>query len=73
MTINWKQYDPGQCYDELISTPGYARAVARNLTSWLRGLSQEELQSRNVDAEQAIIDKGVTYTDNSDGENIDRA
>ena len=73
MTINWKQYDPGQCYDELISTPGYARAVARNLTSWLRGLSQEELQARKVDAELAIIDKGVTFTVYSDGENIDRA
>ena len=73
MSINWKQYDPGECYDELISTPGYARAVARNLTSWLRGLSEEELQARKVDAELAIIDKGVTFTVYSDGENIDRA
>ena len=73
MTIDWKKYDPGECYDELISTPGYARAAARNLTSWLRSLSDEELQARKVDAELAIIDKGVTFTVYSDGENIDRA
>jgi uncharacterized circularly permuted ATP-grasp superfamily protein len=73
MSIDWKKYDPGKCYDELISTPGYARAAARNLTSWLRGLSEEDLQARKVDAELAIIDKGVTFTVYSDGENIDRA
>lgn len=73
MNINWKNYDPGESYDELISTPGYARAPARNLTAWLRSLSDEELQVRKVDAELAIIDKGVTFTVYSDGENIDRA
>ena len=73
MSIDWKSYDPGEFYDELISTPGYARAPARNLTAWLRSLSQEELQVRKDDAELAIIDKGVTFTVYSDGENIDRA
>ena len=73
MSIDWKNYDPGEFYDELISTPGYARAPARNLTSWLRSLSHEELQVRKLDAELAIIDKGVTFTVYSDGENIDRA
>ena len=73
MTIDWKNYDPGEFYDELISTPGYARAPARNLSAWLRSLSDEELQLRKVDAELAIIDKGVTFTVYSDGENIDRA
>ena len=73
MTIDWKSYDPGDCYDELISTPGYARAPARNLTAWLRSLSNEDLQARKLDADLAIIDKGVTFTVYSDGENIDRA
>ncbi|MGB5716174.1 MAG: circularly permuted type 2 ATP-grasp protein [Gammaproteobacteria bacterium] len=73
MTIDWKSYDPGEFYDELISTPGYARAPARNLTAWLRSQSDEDLQARKLDAELAIIDKGVTFTVYSDGENIDRA
>ncbi|MBT8116477.1 MAG: circularly permuted type 2 ATP-grasp protein, partial [Gammaproteobacteria bacterium] len=73
MTIDSKKYDPNECYDELISTPGYARAPARGLTAWLRSLSDEELQARKLDAELAILDKGVTFTVYSDGENIDRA
>jgi uncharacterized circularly permuted ATP-grasp superfamily protein len=73
MAIDWKHYDPGEFYDELISTPGYPRAAARPLAAWLRSLSDEDLQSRKVDAELAIIDKGVTFTVYSDGENIDRA
>ena len=73
MTIDWKKYDPNGCYDELISTPGYARAPARGLTAWLRSLSDDELQGRKLDAELAILDKGVTFTVYSDGENIDRA
>ena len=73
MAIDWKHYDPGEFYDELISTPGYPRAAARPLAAWLRSLSDEDMQSRKVDAELAIIDKGVTFTVYSDGENIDRA
>ena len=73
MAIDWKKYDPGECYDELISTPGYARAATRNLAAWLRSLTDEELQLRKLDAELAIIDKGVTFTVYSEGENIDRA
>ncbi len=73
MPIDWKEYDPKQCYDELISTPGHARAAARRITAWLRKLTDEELHNRKLDAELAIIDKGVTFTVYSDGENIDRA
>jgi uncharacterized circularly permuted ATP-grasp superfamily protein len=73
MAIDWKKYDPNGCYDELISSPGYARACARSLAAWLRGLSTEELQGLKVDAELAILDKGVSFTVYSDGENIDRA
>lgn len=28
-TIDWSRYDPGPFHDELISTPGNARAAAR--------------------------------------------
>ncbi|MBT8420760.1 MAG: circularly permuted type 2 ATP-grasp protein, partial [Gammaproteobacteria bacterium] len=73
MTIDWKGYDPGQCHDELIASPDHARAAARHLITWLGSLSPEELHSRKLHAELAIIDKGVTFTVYSDGENIDRA
>jgi len=73
MTIDWKNYDPGEYHDELIVSPDCARAPARHLTNWLGSLSAEELNSRKLHAELAIIDKGVTFTVYSDGENIDRA
>ncbi|MFZ1537866.1 MAG: circularly permuted type 2 ATP-grasp protein [Chromatiaceae bacterium] len=73
MAIDWNLYDPKGNYDELIGSPGIPRPSATNLTAWLRSLSDEELQMRKLDAELAIIDKGVTFTVYSDGENIDRA
>jgi uncharacterized circularly permuted ATP-grasp superfamily protein len=73
MTIDWKTYDPGDGYDEIISSPGYARQAAKTLVAWLRRLKLDDLKSRKLDAELAIIDKGVTFTVYSDGENIDRA
>jgi uncharacterized circularly permuted ATP-grasp superfamily protein len=73
MAIDWNLYDPKGGYDELIGSPGNPRPSATNLTAWLRSLSDEELQMRKLDAELAIIDKGVTFTVYSDGENIDRA
>ncbi|MBP6582597.1 MAG: circularly permuted type 2 ATP-grasp protein, partial [Chromatiaceae bacterium] len=73
MAIDWNLYDPKGGYDELIGSLGIPRPSATNLTAWLRSLSDEELQMRKLDAELAIIDKGVTFTVYSDGENIDRA
>lgn len=61
MSIDWKNYDPGEFHDQLISTPGYARAPARNLTAWLRSLSADELQVRKLDAELAIIAEGMQF------------
>lgn len=71
--IDWKNYDTGGFYDELIRPSGRARAPGGHLARWLRSLSSEQLQARKVEAELAIIDKGVTFTVYSDGENIDRA
>lgn len=71
--INWKNYDAGDFYDELIRPSGRARAPGGYLARWLRGLSDEQLQDRKLQAELAIIDKGVSFTVYSDGENIDRA
>ena len=71
--IDWKNYDATGFYDELILPSGRARAPGGHLARWLRSLSSDQLQDRKVEAELAIIDKGVTFTVYSDGENIDRA
>jgi uncharacterized circularly permuted ATP-grasp superfamily protein len=71
--IDWKQYNPGGFYDELISSPGYARAPARTLIKYLRSLSDQELQTRIEAAELAIIEMGITFTVYTESGNIDRA
>ncbi len=72
MTIDWKQYKPNGFYDELISSPGYARVAARSLVKYLRSLSDEELRERKEAAELAITAMGITFTVYSEGGNIDR-
>lgn len=71
--IDWKRYDTQDLYDELVLPAGRARPPGGQLSRWLRSLDNEELQTRKIEAELAIIDKGVTFTVYSDGENIDRA
>ncbi len=73
MGIDWKQYNSGDFYDELISSPGYARAPARALISYLRSLSDRELLARMEAAELAILEMGITFTVYTESGNIDRA
>ena len=73
MTIDWKNYDPGPFYDEMISSPGHPRAVARHVAKYLRSLSTEEIRARQEAADAAIEEMGITFTVYSEGSNIDRA
>jgi uncharacterized circularly permuted ATP-grasp superfamily protein len=72
MSIDWKAYQPGDHYDELISTPGNARLPARRLVAYLASLSDEELAARRVAAEAAIKEMGITFTVYTEQGNIDR-
>lgn len=72
MRVNWKTYNPGAFYDEIISSPGYARKPARRLASYLRSLTHEELLQRKTAAELAIKTMGISFTVYSDAGNIDR-
>jgi uncharacterized circularly permuted ATP-grasp superfamily protein len=73
MRIDWKQYDPGNLYDELIGSAGAPRPAARVLANYLKSLSDQQLARRQRAAELAIAEMGVTFTVYSEGENIDRA
>ncbi|HJN95129.1 MAG TPA: circularly permuted type 2 ATP-grasp protein [Gammaproteobacteria bacterium] len=72
MRVNWKAYNPGEFFDELISSPGYARKPARRLASYLRSLTHEELLEKKTAAELAIKTMGISFTVYSDAGNIDR-
>ena len=73
MTIDWKQYDPGDFYDELICGSGEARAPARRLVRYLGSLSVEEIEARRITAEATIQEMGVSFTVYTDEGNIDRS
>jgi uncharacterized circularly permuted ATP-grasp superfamily protein len=72
MRVNWKSYNPGKFFDELISSPGYARKPARKLASYLRSLNHEDLLQKKTAAELAIKTMGISFTVYSDAGNIDR-
>jgi uncharacterized circularly permuted ATP-grasp superfamily protein len=71
--IDWNDYDPGNFYDEIISSPGHARAASRGLVSYLRKQSLKYLGSRQQAADLAIQEMGISFTVYSEGENIDRS
>jgi uncharacterized circularly permuted ATP-grasp superfamily protein len=73
MKIDWKTYNPGKFYDEMISTPGNARTASRGLASYLQSLTDKELARRQRAADLAIAEMGITFTVYTEGENIDRA
>lgn len=72
MRVNWKSYNPGKFHDEIISSPGYARKPARQLASYLKSLTHEDLLQKKTAAELAIKTMGISFTVYSDGTNIDR-
>ena len=72
MRVNWKTYNPGTFFDEIISSPGYARKPAKKLASYLRLLTHEELLQKKTSAELAIKTMGISFTVYSDAGNIDR-
>jgi len=61
MNIDWKNYQPGIFYDELISSPGNARKPARKLVNYLKSLSLAELHERQTAAELAIKTMGIIF------------
>ncbi|HEY7884714.1 MAG TPA: circularly permuted type 2 ATP-grasp protein [Cellvibrionaceae bacterium] len=73
MQIDWREYDSGEFYDELISSPGHPRKVARHLAKYLAGLSGEDIAERKLSAELAIKTMGISFTVYSEAGNIDRA
>jgi uncharacterized circularly permuted ATP-grasp superfamily protein len=72
MEIDWKNYDPGEFYDEMISSPGHPRLASRSVAAYLQKLNAKQLGRRQNAADLAISEMGVTFTVYSEGENIDR-
>lgn len=72
MAIDWKSYDPGEFYDEVISSPGHPRKIAHRLVKFLSSFTHEELRHRKASVELAIKTMGISFTVYSEAGNIDR-
>ena len=73
MTIDWDSYEPHDFYDDMMCGPGRPRDEARAVAAYLASLSTDEIRSRQLAAEAAIDEMGITFTVYSEGSNIDRA
>jgi len=62
MPINWKEYEVGHFFDELIQTNGKPRSSAAALASYLTSLASEELESLRAASELSIKEMGITFT-----------
>ena len=59
MRVNWKTYNSGKFFDEIISSPGFARKPARRLASHLASLTHDELLEKKRAADLALVESGV--------------
>ncbi|MBF0585150.1 MAG: circularly permuted type 2 ATP-grasp protein, partial [Magnetococcales bacterium] len=73
MGIDWGNYPRGTFYDELIDHHGVPRPYAQLVCDHIAGLSPEALHLRQVAAELAVVNLGITFTIYSDAGNIDRS
>lgn len=73
MKLDWRDYQRGEAYDELIDSQGVARPAAAALARDLEALDIRRLQRRQAAAERTIVEMGISFTVYSEGQNIDRA
>ncbi|ANB18920.1 circularly permuted type 2 ATP-grasp protein [Dokdonella koreensis] len=69
--MDWSRYKP-PTYDELIHADGRPRPAARRLIEYITGLSRKDLAERQLAADLAAREMGVTFTVYSEGRNVDR-
>jgi uncharacterized circularly permuted ATP-grasp superfamily protein len=74
MPIDLKEYDPGDFYDEMMSSKNRARPLAKELITLFRNMDNDDLASRQDAADLAIKEMGITFTVYSENEGmIDRS
>tara|TARA_R110002167_G_scaffold23071_5_gene82113 strand:- start:158 stop:1621 length:1464 start_codon:yes stop_codon:yes gene_type:complete len=73
MSIDWKDYDAKNFFDELIGENTLPRPPALRLMQHLQSLDESELEARRQMAEVTIQEMGVSFTVYTEQGNIDRA
>ncbi|CAN5664843.1 circularly permuted type 2 ATP-grasp protein [soil metagenome] len=70
--MSFKDYDPGDFYDELFTAPGMPRSAAALLIERIESLSIESLIRRQQAAQNALFKLGVTFNVYGDNQGAER-
>lgn len=62
MRIDLSNYDPGRFYDETLAAKNRARSYSKELIKLFRKMDEEELAARQLAAELAIKEMGISFT-----------
>ncbi len=70
--MSFKDYDPGDFYDELFTAPGMPRSAAALLIERIESLSIDSLIRRQQAAQNALFKLGVTFNVYGDNQGAER-
>ncbi|MBY0578301.1 MAG: circularly permuted type 2 ATP-grasp protein [Burkholderiales bacterium] len=73
MTIACEDYRVDNTFDELMTSDGQPRPLARGLCDFISELGEQELSKRVAAVNAAIMASGITFTVYTEAGNIDRA
>lgn len=73
MSKIWNNYKTDVSYDELMYSDFQPRHNSYTVCQYLNSLTQDNINSRKIAAELAILEMGISFTVYSDEGNIDRA
>ena len=59
--MTFRDYDPGNFFDEMFERVGLPRTAARALIQLIDGLPEGELLRRQRSAERALLAMGITF------------
>src|SRR4051812_49330800 len=69
---NFREYDPGSYYCELLGRRGHPLAHSLPLLDRVRGIPRDELNRRAREAENELYNLGITFTVYSNKDVTDR-
>ena len=70
--MNLSDYDVGDFFDEMLQDDRSPRPAARHLAQNLESLTCAELESRQLAADQALVQSGITFNVYSDNRGVEK-
>ena len=72
MGLNFDQYDVGEFFDEMWTSPGAVRPHYEQLLTRFRSFPEDEIARKHLLASQTFLNQGITFTVYSDNQGTER-